>query len=254
MKRKRLLLAVIAACKVLVLSSFPGDASRWDSGHHQVGWASWYGKRFHGRETASGERFSMMELTAAHRSLPLGTKVLVTNLETDELVEVKINDRGPLLRRRIIDLSRAAADSIGLLQRGVGRVQVVVSEEALELQDSDEEVFYEVQAGAFVEIEQANELEAQLRDRYPEAYVVARDGPLGRYYRVRVGPFDTRQEAQQIVRTLTREGYYVFLDEVASSSILARRLHQVGEEEQSDTGPHSYHVEDSVAFRLEFGR
>ncbi|MBI3329366.1 MAG: septal ring lytic transglycosylase RlpA family protein, partial [Nitrospinae bacterium] len=109
MTRKRLLFAVIAACKVLVLSSFHAEASRWDSDRGQVGLASWYGNRFHGRETASGERFSVMGLTAAHRYLPLGTKVLVTNLETDEQVEVKITDRGPMVKRRIIDLSRAAA-------------------------------------------------------------------------------------------------------------------------------------------------
>lgn len=254
MTRKRLLFAVVAACKVLVLSSLAGEASRWNSGRDQVGMASWYGKQFHGRETASGERFSMMQMTAAHRSLPLGTKVLVTNMDTDELVEVKINDRGPLMKRRIIDLSRAAADSIGLLQRGVGRVRVVVSEEALELQDAAEEVFYEVQVGAFVEIEQANELEAQLRERYPGAYVAARDGPLGRYYRVRVGPFDTRQEAHQITRTLTREGYYVFLDEVAASSILAQRLRQSGSDEQGNSAPQDFHAEDALALRLESGR
>src|ERR671936_62734 len=123
MNRKRLLIAVMAACNVLALSHLHADANRGDSG--QVGMASWYGNRFHGRETASGERFSMMQLTAAHRYLPLGTKVIVTNLATKEAVEVKINDRGPFWEtgRRIIDLSRAAADSIGLLSRGVGQVQ-----------------------------------------------------------------------------------------------------------------------------------
>jgi peptidoglycan lytic transglycosylase len=98
----------------------------------QVGFASWYGKPHEGRKTASGERFSRGQLTAAHRSLPLGTKVQVTNLRTQQHVVVKINDRGPYGggKRRIIDLSEAAAQRVGLQARGTERVQVVVVERA----------------------------------------------------------------------------------------------------------------------------
>ena len=94
----------------------------------QVGMASWYGKPHQGRKTASGERFAPGKLTAAHRSLPLGTKVKVTNLRTKQHVVVKINDRGPFGggKGRIIDLSEAAAMSIGLHERGTERVQVMV--------------------------------------------------------------------------------------------------------------------------------
>jgi rare lipoprotein A len=94
----------------------------------QVGWASWYGKFHHGRLTASGERFSMGRLTAAHRTLPLGTTVVVTNLQTRQQVVVQITDRGPYVepRRRMIDLSRAAARRIGLEKPGLGPVRVVV--------------------------------------------------------------------------------------------------------------------------------
>jgi rare lipoprotein A len=96
----------------------------------QVGWASWYGKFHHGRLTANGERFSMYQLTAAHRTLPLGTTVVVTNLRTKQQVVVRINDRGPYVdpRRRIIDLSRAAAQRIGLLKPGLGEVRVEVKQ------------------------------------------------------------------------------------------------------------------------------
>jgi rare lipoprotein A len=222
MTRKRLLFAVMTTCTVLILSYAPAGASRWDSSRGQIGLASWYGGRFHGRETASGERFSVKQLTAAHRDLPLGTKVLVMNLETTELVEVKINDRGPVPKRRIIDLSRAAADTIGLLHRGVGQVRVVVSEGALELRDANDEVFYEVQVGAFVDVEQANELLNQLQSHHPAAYVATRNGPLGNYHRVRIGPFEARQEAQGALRSLIQGGYYAFLDEVAASSLLGR--------------------------------
>ncbi|WP_430300178.1 septal ring lytic transglycosylase RlpA family protein [Ramlibacter paludis] len=87
------------------------------------GLASWYGARFHGKRTASGARFDMHALTAAHPSLPFGTRVLVRNLATGRTVEVRITDRGPHLRQRIIDLSHAAARAIGL-GRGRGTAQV----------------------------------------------------------------------------------------------------------------------------------
>jgi len=94
--------------------------------------ASWYGKLHQGRKTASGERFARGQLTAAHRSFPLGTKVKVTNLRTKQHVVVKINDRGPYGggKGQIIDLSEAAAQRIGLRGRGTERVQVVVVENA----------------------------------------------------------------------------------------------------------------------------
>lgn len=96
------------------------------------GVASWYGRRFHGRKTASGERFNQQALTCAHRTLPFGTRVRVTNIETGEQVIVRVNDRGPYAHHRIIDLSSAAADSISMA--GCSRVRVeVLSEPALEV-------------------------------------------------------------------------------------------------------------------------
>ena len=86
------------------------------------GLASWYGKRYQGRVTASGERFDMKQLTAAHRSLPFGSKVLVTCPSTGRSVVVRVNDRGPRRRGRIIDLSRAAAKRLGILNSGVAQV------------------------------------------------------------------------------------------------------------------------------------
>lgn len=92
----------------------------------QEGLASWYGAPFHGRRTASGEIFDMNQLTAAHRTLPFGTRVRVTLLSTGRSVEVRVNDRGPFVENRIIDISRAAAQQIGLLPLGVGRVRIEV--------------------------------------------------------------------------------------------------------------------------------
>ena len=131
MNAMRTLLAVVGCIAVLLIIS-PGEGGGGASQDGQVGWASWYGKPHKGQKTASGERFLPSQLTAAHRSLPLGTQVKVTNLQTGQHVVVKINDRGPYGggKRRIIDLSEAAAKRVGLLGRGTARVQVVVVENA----------------------------------------------------------------------------------------------------------------------------
>jgi rare lipoprotein A len=94
----------------------------------QVGTASWYGPGFHGRETASGERFDQNKLTAAHRSLPLDTVVKVTNLDNGKAVKVSINDRGPYAGKRVIDLSRAAARKLDMTDDGTARVRIEVAE------------------------------------------------------------------------------------------------------------------------------
>ena len=89
-----------------------------------MGIASWYGAAHHGRRTASGEIFDMNAMTAAHRTYPFGTRVRVTDLATGRTVVVRINDRGPFVRGRIIDLSRAAAARLGIVQAGTARVRV----------------------------------------------------------------------------------------------------------------------------------
>jgi rare lipoprotein A (peptidoglycan hydrolase) len=96
-----------------------------ERGTRSRGWASWYGPELHGEPTASGEPFDMHDLTAAHRTLPLGTRVQVRNLTNGRSVEVRINDRGPFPEERIIDLSRAAAGKIGMIPTGSALVEVV---------------------------------------------------------------------------------------------------------------------------------
>lgn len=92
----------------------------------QDGLASYYSDEFQGRKTSSGEIFDNGRLTAAHRTYPFGTVVLVTNLETEQAVEVRINDRGPVKPERVIDLTRAAARKVGIERKGVGRVRIEV--------------------------------------------------------------------------------------------------------------------------------
>jgi rare lipoprotein A len=213
--RRWSIMLVIAA--ILMPMSGQGQANPW---YVQHGEASWYGKQFNGRKTADGDRFSQDEMTAAHRTLPLGTKVIVENLETGQQAEVKINDRGPYAqpKRRIIDLSRAAADSIGIVQDGTKRVRVVVTEKAPKPAPA-EETFYEVQVGAFEESDEANKVLDVVQERFPEAYIAPRAGPEGEYYRVRVGPFATEEEAKQVAKVLKREGHRIFLDEIPEHAV-----------------------------------
>ena len=108
----------------------PGPKSKKESPKaYQVGKASWYGKYFHGRTTASGEPYDMFQFTAAHRKLPLGTWVKVTNLHNGKFVYVRVNDRGPVPQSRIIDLSYAAAQVLGTRARGIAKVRLDVVEE-----------------------------------------------------------------------------------------------------------------------------
>jgi len=101
---------------------------RYEPNYDQVGIASWYGSRFHGRQTASGQIYNMYEMTAAHTTLPLGTRVHVTNLENGRSLELLINDRGPFVGGRIIDVSKRAAKELGFQRAGTARVRVQIAE------------------------------------------------------------------------------------------------------------------------------
>ncbi|MBL8251957.1 MAG: septal ring lytic transglycosylase RlpA family protein [Candidatus Competibacter sp.] len=109
----------VVAGALLLAAALPNAAEA-----SQIGTASWYGPGFHGRPTASGERFNQNQMTAAHRRLPLGTRVKVTNLQNGRNIEVRINDRGPYRGGRIIDLSKAAAKRLAMHSSGVARVRV----------------------------------------------------------------------------------------------------------------------------------
>lgn len=156
------------------------------------GIASWYGPRFHGRRTANGERYDMNELTAAHPSLPFGTKVSVRNTRTNREVVVRINDRGPFSKNRIIDLSYAAAREIGVVAPGTAAVELYLVPAA------GPPPRYTVQVGAFSEPERATALHKEIVGLYPEA-VVDDDGT---WNRVQIGAFDSRDSAESLRREL----------------------------------------------------
>lgn len=164
-----------------------------------TGVASWYGPGFDGRWTSSGERYDMNRLTAAHKTLPFGTLVEVRNLDNDRTVVVRINDRGPHVRRRIIDLSRAAADAIEMIGPGTARVSLKILQYDAVTADSPR---YTVQVAAFGDADRAQALAEDLRRRYPET-AISDDGA---WHRVQVGAFGRRTEAEELRLELLRLG------------------------------------------------
>lgn len=157
------------------------------AGWSQEGTASWYGPGFHGGRTASGERFDMEAMTAAHPSLPLGTRIRVTVLATGRRAELRVNDRGPFRKGRILDVSRGAARRLGFVADGTARVRV----EVLSLPEE----CWEVQVGSFALEENARGLRDRLRRRGEPVRV--EPGPRG-FTRVIAGPYPSRASAAAI--------------------------------------------------------
>ena len=134
-------------------------------GYVEEGLASWYGADFHGESTANGETYDMYALTAAHKTLPMNTMVQVQNLATGREVTVRINDRGPFVRGRIIDLSKAAATKLGIMGSGVARVRVASLEAVPGYDGNDMAGRYWVQVGAFAVSANAHRQVRELRSQ-----------------------------------------------------------------------------------------
>ncbi len=172
-------------------------------GYREEGIASWYGTKFHGRRTSSGEPYDMYAMTAAHKTLPLPSYVRVTNLENGRSTVVRVNDRGPFHEGRIIDLSYAAAVVLGFAERGIARVRV----EALDLTEdapADPTGPFYLQAGAFRDRRNAETLFQRLQG---ELEVPVRIEPPRRgLYRIRIGPLADLGHARSVSNTLDRLG------------------------------------------------
>jgi rare lipoprotein A len=189
-------------------------------GFVQEGLASWYGKEFHGRPTASGEVFDMHRPSAAHKTLPLGTHVRVANLAANTETIVRINDRGPFVKGRVIDLSYAAAKEVGLLGPGVAPVRIEalarqvgevessgVKKPVVEIQNLEEGLF-SVQVGAFSDRQNALRLADRLRPAFGDAEVSAyMDKDRGVLYRVRVSKSRSLTQARQVEEKLEAMGF-----------------------------------------------
>jgi rare lipoprotein A len=183
----------------------------------ETGMASWYGRPYHGRAAANGEIYDMEKLTAAHRTLPFGTWVRVTNLANDKSVDVRIIDRGPFVDGRIIDLSHAAAVAVELIGPGVAQVRLdILSTPEI----ARAENLYAVQAGAFQDKDRAEHLRASLEQEYGSARLVLRRG-YPALWRVLVGRERSEDAANALAQRVIRElgtGFVVRLDEPTQSA------------------------------------
>jgi peptidoglycan lytic transglycosylase len=170
----------------------------------ETGRASWYGPPYHNRRGSNGEIYNMHAMTAAHRTLPLGSIVRVTNLKTGDTALVRITDRGPFIMGRIIDLSLAAARKIDLYRVGVAEVRVEVMETPVPLGSGGK---WAVQIGGFPHEEAAEKLAEHLKRRYRTAKVLKFSSPAGDWWvRVRVLEDDRERARKLVAETATPEG------------------------------------------------
>ncbi len=182
------------------------------------GVASWYGKDFHGKKTSSGEIYNMYGMTAAHKILPLGTYVRVKNLENNRVIDVRINDRGPFIRGRIIDLSYTAANKLEIIGPGTAAVEIV----ALGTRNSStprgsKDIAYtpvdyfsgtfSVQVGAFQDRNNAERLRKDLELIHKDTYISTFYNGENTFYRVRVGRYSSVDKVMNTERLLVENGY-----------------------------------------------
>ena len=170
-------------------------------GFVERGMASWYGPGFHGNKTANGERYDMYALTAAHRTLPLGSVAIVHSLASGRHVTVRINDRGPFAKGRILDLSLAGAQALGMTGNGTDRVELQVV--GYDPRPEGMGVL-RVQVGSFADLQNARALLARLQRDFGQGRVVQIDLSEGRRYRVQIGRFLDEPDAQKASTSLDR--------------------------------------------------
>ena len=199
-------------------------------GYAETGVASWYGHPYHGRKTSNGETYDMEQLTAAHLKFPFNTVVRVTNLANSLSVEVRINDRGPFSKDRILDLSHAAARQIGMIGEGTAMVRLEVVEapgviaeppplnEAVisEVAPCGSEPYYGVQVGSFADRENAERLGSKMRLAYGAATILTSQSPEGQpLYLVVVGSADDARDVEGLRRRLAADGIESFVQRVS---------------------------------------
>ena len=237
------LVVVLQACSLMRPVTPPVVGGR------QEGIASWYGPGFHGRRTANGEVYDQYELTAAHQTLPLGTRIMVTSLTNGRAVEVRVNDRGPFVGGRVVDLSYAAASVIGMVGPGIMPVRLEVLDAPVQVASrqptpmpaparrpepaaearrpapadrapepetmrtltvarSDEPSgSYAVLVATLSDAGRAEHLRSRIAIKFSDAHVHRLDVGADRYYRVRIGPYPSRDAALARAALVNRFGY-----------------------------------------------
>lgn len=185
-------------------------------GYSEDGIASWYGGKFHGRKTSNGEVYDMHSMTAAHKTLPMDTMLLIENLDNGMKTVVRINDRGPFVRGRIVDLSYKAAQSLGIAEKGIAKVQATaLGEEAVSKWGENPTLMYKdlsigefyVQIGAFAQKSNAVRLQKRFTDAGHTTVIQQGFESESRLYRVQVYVGKTLQKAKRAEKALLNHGY-----------------------------------------------
>jgi len=230
MRRSLIGLGPLAAGLLLAACAGPRYAAPpWPpaAGDAEVGLASWYGRDFHGRRTSSGEIYDMYQMTAAHRTLPLGTWVEVIHVETGRSVQVRVNDRGPFIAGRVIDLSYGAARVLGMLGQGVVPVRVrplsavaahataapVAAAPAPGARVAAPPGRFTMQLGSFTTRENATAFAGTLQQRFYGVHLVPARLDGETVYRVRMGTYQSREEARSAAEAVAKAGYDVVVME-----------------------------------------
>jgi rare lipoprotein A len=205
------LLWLLPSCTGRVPPAVPPPAPKFHASV-QYGTASWYGEAFHGRPTATGEPYDMFALTAAHGTAPLGSRALVTNMANGRSVQVRINDRGPFVAHRILDLSYAAALQLGMVTAGLAPVRIEF------LGAPVLPPAFVVQAGAYIDQANAARVQQTLAAQYPQVWLApTQDGAVA-VYRVQLGPFANRAMADEVARRVVALGYVASVMELPLST------------------------------------
>ena len=170
-----------------------------DSSFAQFGKASWYGEPFHGRKTSNGEVYNMNEVTAAHKTLPINTMVKVFNLDNGKSLTLRINDRGPFIDTRIIDLSKSAAKKLGVFGVGVANVKIQVIKKQQNL--------YSVQVGVFSSTDNANNLKTKLIKLLPNNQISVTYNKERTLYKVQVFSAGNKIKSKKLQNKLHKSGF-----------------------------------------------
>lgn len=211
-------IAAVAALSVLGCSSGPATRTRYPNvaltqvaGFSETGLASWYGEPYHGRPTASGETYDMHGRTGAHRTLPLGTRVRVTSLENGRSATARINDRGPFVDGRIIDVSLTLAKELGMVANGTMRVRIeALDEEGKPSAESGAGRAVAWQVGSFAVADNAQRLARKLEGSFEPVRVAEATVRGTLFYRVQVGRYTGSEAADEEYAELLGMGFDPF--------------------------------------------
>jgi len=181
--------------------------------------ASWYGTDFHGKPTSSGEPFNMYSNTCAHKEYPFGTRLRVTHESNGKSTECTVNDRGPFVPGRDLDLSYACAKEIGLIGTGTAKVKIdhlgrdtkYVKEVRYSPAKSGSEGPFTIQVGSYKDLSNATRMKTALEFKYSKVYITKAEVNDSTYFRVNIGKFITKDDAYRIAKTLADEGYSILI-------------------------------------------